>query len=364
MVRCILPSLLLQAFAEESLMQFEKSGELNVDRGKGQYVTMLHSAQDLSNSYKNLLQKIMTNGASDPVTGDTYVPPLTILEAVRTQFTGVETELTNQQNANQGILDTHEQSIQQCNNDMELAFTKADGVVARKAAMVAARVDHGTCRDFEDAAISEMEDECDTFKNQQRCDIGDQNWYAVSGEKGGYKNSLDEVIAQATTCRTKVGAVSHLAPKCDTKQGTFKSAFCGYESLLTSTCSGLDICYGLNTGNLAKADTSIRKLEEEQKTMFRMVQKVHCYLDALFKFANDGTKPVQSQIDACELLTPVDNSLDITYDAAAAKVPCVDDTRVKDELANDDYGPGTDDWYANELAAYETHGKLTGDSVC
>lgn len=340
-------------------MQFEKAGELNVDRGKGQYVSMLHSAQDLSNSYKNLLMKIMQNGPTDPVTGSTFVPPLEILDKVRDQFTGVEQELKTQQEQNQGILDTHEDSIRECNANMESAFTRADGVVARMGAMQAARNAHGTCRDSEDVAISEMEDECDKFKNLDRCDIGDQNWYAVTADKGAYRNSLDDVIAQGTTCRTKVGAVSSLAPQCDTKQDTFRSAFCEYEDLLTSTCADLDVCYSTNTGNKAKADTSIKKLEEEQKTMYRMVQKVHCYLNALFAFAKDGTAPVQSQIDGCELLTPSDTSLNIEYEDAAAKVSCADDARVKGEPATDDYGPGADDWYTNEMQDYETHGKLT-----
>lgn len=363
MVRCILP-FLATAFAEESLMQFEKAGELNVDLAKGQYSGMFHSAQDLTNSYKALLTKIMQNGATDPVTGETYVPPLTILDKVRSQFTDVEGQLEEQQRLNQGILDTHEQSIRDCNANMESAFTRGDGVVARMEAMQSARTAHGTCRDSEDVAISEMEDECDKFKNLDRCKIEDQNWYAVSNENGGYRNSLDDVIAQGTTCRTKVGVVSTLAPQCDTKQATFQTAFCKYEDLLTATCSALDNCYATNTGNKAKADSSIKKLEEEQKTMYRMVQKVHCYLDALFAFAKDGKNPVQAQIDACELLTPSDKTLDITYEVAADKVPCADDSRVKGEPATDDYGPGADDWYTNEMSDYELHGKLTPVEAC
>lgn len=367
MVRCILPTFLLGAFAEESLMQFEKAGELNLDRSKAHYAAMQHSAQSMAEAYQALLQDIVAAGSlSDPVTGKDYVPAEGVLDLVRAQFNGLETELKEQQETNQGILDTHEQTIRDCNTARANAFAGADGVVAKKNAMVSARNTHGDCRDAEDAAIETMETECKKFQDQDRCDIGDQNWYAVKDQAGDYRNSLDDVIAQATSCRTNVAAVTSKAATCDANQDTFKNAFCAYESALQQTCETLDSCYSVAKSNKDKADTSITKLEEEQKTIWRMIQKVHCYLDLLFNAAKKHTDgmPNQADINTCNAMVATDSAIDITYEAAEAQNLCADHPDVKDEPATDDYQPGTDDWYAGELQAYEKHGKLKDNSVC
>lgn len=367
MVRCILPTFLLGAIAEESLMQFEKAGELNLDRSKAHYAAMQHSAQSMAESYQKLLQDIVAAGSlTDPVTGKDYVPSEQVLDIVKQQFTGLETELKEQQEINQGILDTHEQTIRDCNTARANAFAGADGVVAKMNAMIAARNTHGDCRDAEDTAIDGMESECKKFQDLDRCDIGDQNWYAVSNDAANYRNSLDDVIAQATSCRTNVAAVTAKATECDANQDSFKNAFCAYESALEATCTELDNCYSVAKSNKDKADTSISKLEEEQKTIWRMIQKVHCYLNLLFDAAkkHDAGMPDQAKINACNAMTASDSAISINYEAAEAQNLCADHPDVKAEPATDDYQPGTDDWYGGELQQYEKHGKLKDNSVC
>lgn len=369
MVRSILPTLILGVAAEESLMQFEKSG--HSDSGASRTSAMQHSAQAMVDSYQKLLQDIVNAGSlKDPNTGSSYVPAKDVLDQVIGTFEGFESDLNNQKLANQGILDMHDQNVVDCNIAKDAAFNKAGtGVVALKSAMQKARGVHASCRNSEDDEIKTMEDDCDAFKKKTRCEpkeASDQNWYSNSAVKGEFANSLQDTIAQAKTCRGSVAAVSSRAPVCDENQASFEAAFCAYGAALEQTCQDLDTCYSQTTLDKAAADTSISKLEKEQKIIFRMVSKVRCFLDLLVKAAEDTSKmPKQSDIDGCtgiDYTGDANTELSITYDAAAAKSPCRDDSRVSDEPALD--LPGSQDWYAGELADYEKHGKLTAMDAC
>lgn len=299
------------------------------------------------------------------------------MNLVRQQFDGVESELINQQKLNQGILDSHDQNVKDCNVARATAFAGEDGVKALKETMQGARTTHGQCREQEDKDIESMETECGAFQEMQKCDIPDQNWYASStnSKAGDYKNSLQTVISQAKTCRTKVNKVSTQAAQCDADQDKFTAAFCAYEAKLTATCSELDTCYATAKANKAQADTSIAKLEEEQKTMWRMVQRVHCYLDLLFNVrSTQGTAqmPEQKDIDKCNALTGdelkrKDSEIDLAYEAADEKDLCETHEDNKDglfTLASPDYEPGTMAWYKGELERYEAHGKLKENTAC
>lgn len=359
-------------------MQFEKSSGLNVDHAHGSMAAMQQSAQEVTDAYKKLLQSIVSTGSiTDPVTGADYIPGAKILNTVRDQFTNLENELKNQQQINQGILDSHDKNVKDCNVARRTAFAGAGGVVALKEAMQGARTTHSTCRKEEDTDIESMESECGAFERQQKCDIADQNWYASSsmGQAGTFSNSLQAVIDQAVTCREKVGKVTTQAAQCDGNQDTFKGAFCAYEAKLTETCDALDSCYQTATEHKTQADTSIAKLEAEQKTMWRMVQRVHCYLDLLFKVNTDqgtATMPTQKEIDGCNAWTgddfkQGDDTIGLGYDKADAKEACLEHDDNSDDgfsLAGDDYKPGTSGWYNGELVAYEAHGKLKDNSQC
>lgn len=361
-------------------MQFEKAGELNIDRGASQIAIMQRTAEEATNAYSKLLNDIVTSGSlTDPVTGRPYVPTVTILDATRKEFDTLEDQLETQQETNQGILDKHVSSVRQCNTDRANAFAGDGGVVDLMTKMTAARDTHGTCRDNEDVAIGLMEAECDKFKGLKRCGIEDQNWYAVSDAKNGQDNSLDTVVSQAGICRKEVVNVTTYATQCDKDQDTFKAAFCAYEDKLVDTCATLDTCYAGAVKNHQKANFSISKLEEEQKTMYRMVKRVHCYLDLLFKAAKSegaaSAMPTATQIKACNDLVPTssaldDSALDIKKTDLDAKDACgFEDgakghTDLKGEKATDDYQPGTQKFYDEELEDYKKHGKLKDNTVC
>lgn len=96
---------------------------------------------------------------------------------------------------------------------------------------------------------------------------------------------------------------------------------------------------------------------------------MHCFLDLLFDAASKHTEgmPDQAKINACnnmDYTSVADSDLKINYEDAEAQSLCADHPDVKDEPATDDYQPGTPDWYAGELQAYERHGKLKADTAC
>jgi len=368
MVRCILPAFFLGASADESLMQFEKASELS--GGMTHTLAMQRSTQKMVDSYQKLVQDIVNAGSlKDPVTGRPYVPTQSILDNVRGEFNSIEDELKNQQSTNQGILDAHDATVKACNTARADAFAGADGVVAKMTAMQNARTTHRTCRNLEDQQIDSMETECGKFQNQDRCGPKqDQNWYHDNAQKGAFTSSLREIINQAKTCRTKVADVTATAATCDANQDTFMQAFCTYESALQATCTELDNCYSVAKENKDTADTSISKLEEEQKIMWRMVQKVHCFLDILFSAAAEERKvPQQADIDKCmamDYTSNADANLNLGYTNAETKDLCIDNPAVVNEPASDTFRPGAVDWENAELFDYAKHGKLKDVDAC
>lgn len=358
-------------------MQFEKSSGLNVDHGS--LSSMQQSAQSVMDAYKNLLQKIVAAGSiEDRVTGERYVPTKGILDTVKAQFTGLEGELREQHSTNQGILNQHTQIVANCNQARRDAFAGAGGVVALKTAMQGARTTHSACRTVEDTNIATMEGECDKFDKLQKCDIEDQDWYASSNLntlQPGFRNTLQSVIDQAKSCHTAVGVVSSKAAECDGNQADFEAAFCAYSQKLESTCNTHEGCYNAAVSSRNDANVSISKLEEEQQTMWRMVQRVHCYLDLLFKAADgeNSEMPDQAGIQACNDLATSDmqasaqSNIGINYVDAEAKDQCrdhPDNADDADSVAGPAYQPGMDAWYNGELQSQEAHGKLSTVGGC
>lgn len=388
-------------------MQFEKSSGLSVDHGH--ISTMQHSAQGVSDAYKHLLESMVKSGSkTDPATGTPWVPSKSILEIVRNQFISLEDDLKLQYQTNQHIMGNHTQFVKNCNQDRRDAFSAtAVGVKALKNTMQQARKDHTTCRYEEDDEIDDMEARCDEFKNSTRCEPGgdrsDQNWFA-SSNMSTYQpspwNTLRATIDRAKNCREEVLNVTETAQRCDGLQQAFEEAFCKYEKKLTDTCSTHTDCYSQAVSNKNQAEGTISELEREQKLMFRMIQRVHCYLDLLFKAEGAGGNgapemPGQSDITACnEILsnataatysnsdktTELDSVLTIDYGETEAKDKCyshddnADDAAVFDYESEDydleeRYRPGEDDWKKNEyedLSDLTEHGKINAvnSSTC
>lgn len=381
MVRITLPSVFLGALAEETLlMQFEKSGGLNVDHGA--INSMQQGAQGVLDAYQNLLQKIVASGSiEDTVTGERYVPPAAILDTVRTQFSDLEAELIAQKTANNGILKGHFEAVAQCNTVRREAFAGDGGVVKLKEAMQSARTTHSDCRTVENTKIVDMEASCTAFQNSDRCktnpDDYDQDWFASSSndQSGKSHHSLQEIISKAETCRTDVGTVNTKAVECDGAQDSFNSAFCAYESKLTLTCEAHASCYQSAVTHNNLANQSISKLEEEQMAMWRMVQRVHCYLNLLFNAVNKASvvMPSQAGIDACNAISTdvtqasADESIGITYHTVDDADLCLDNEENSDDgytLASPDYRPGQTSWRDAEILIWDKHGETSVPDAC
>lgn len=381
MVRITLPSIFLGALAEESLlMQFEKSSGLNVDHGAMN--SMQQGAQGVMDAYQNLLQKIVASGSiEDKVTGERYVPASGILDTVRSQFSNLEVDLVAQKNANNDILTSHFNAVAQCNTDRRNAFAGAGGVVKLKEAMQSARTTHSDCRGVENTNILAMEASCKAFQDSDRCktnpDDYDQDWFASSSndQSGKSHHSLQEIISKAETCRADVGTVNAKALECDGAQDSFNGAFCAYESKLTETCNTHASCYASAVAHNNLANQSISKLEEEQMTMWRMVQRVHCYLDLLFNTVKEESPamPTQPGIDACNAITTdvtqasADGNIGITYHTVDDADACLDNEENADDgytLASPTYRPGEQSWRDAEILIWDKHGETEVPDAC
>lgn len=365
MVRSMLATLIMGVVAEESLMQFEKASEYNVN-------SRFSSAQKAVDSYQKLLQKMVSSGSMiEPGTARRWLPNAAWLEDLKADWTRMETSLKEEQSKNQGILDTHEQAVKKCNSDRAAAFAGPEGVVAKMTAMQNARNTHSQCRDTEDGQIETMETDCGTFQTlSSECHADpdpDQNWFAGDAAASGSGKKLRAIIDQAKTCRSSVATVTATALQCDADQASFSTAFCAYESALTTACSALETCYTLTAQNKEQADNAIKVLERDQKILWRMVQKVHCFLDELIESAKTDTPPTQDTINTCnghDYTTDADDSISITYEAAEAKDECENNPAVSSERATPAFRPGQGDWFTTELASMSEHGKLDTVQAC
>lgn len=368
MVRSMVPVLIVKSVAENSLMQFEKASDLDVAHMQGASHTsrLLQSGRAMEDQWKGLLQQIVDSGSwTDPKTGKPWVPnKADILLPVQTAIDNMETELDGQKGMNDDIMRDHAKHIEKCNNDLEsdlsgIASTELSESRSKEGA-------HADCRSAEDTAISGMETKCEVFDglSKQSC-AKEQDWYAGYAEGDEGAGSLKEVVVAAQNCKGAVATTSAKAAECDGKQDEFKAAWCSYKTALDDTCTRYDDCYALSTGNYDQAKESITKLETEQKTIFRMLGRIRCYLNLLFQKANDGKDyvPTQSDITTCED-TPItnDDKLDVDFKSKAAEQKCKDDSRVKDEPVEN--APGSSDWFTAKFAGMTNHEKLNDNAVC
>lgn len=322
----------------------------------------------MEEQYKGLLQNIVSSGSlQDPKTGTPWLPSESILKVVDEQFKSIITELEGEHDDNQKILDDAHAAVVKCNTDKTTAFdTPETGVLAKQAASASARGTHKACRQQEDKDILDMETKCGVFEDlTQKC-TENQDWYVqYQDDKVAVEadNSLDQVVKAAVSCKAAIGTVNSRSATCDADQTNFVKAFCAYEKLLTNTCAAHDSCYNKQYGFLNTSTDSVKALEVEQKTIFRMVKKVDCYIGKLLK-AEVNMMPKQSDIQTCIDLVPDDSSLDIKYETVADKLLCMNNAKLGTDLASSSYKPGKTTWYNTEMAGLTDHNKLNDNVQC
>merc|ERR1719230_1692868 len=137
-----------------------------------------------------------------------------------------------------------------------------------------------------------MEAVCKRFDDMEKCNH-EQNWFAAVAEGKSGDGTLQQAIDFAVECKTEIGTTTTRAQACDTAQDDFVKAFCAYKSELDTACSTHTTCYDTNSDNWNMAESTIKKLEAEQKIIFRMLGRIRCYLKLLFRKAEGGATPTQ-----------------------------------------------------------------------
>lgn len=346
-------------------MQFEKAAEFDVARSQASSRTksLQKSTQEMEDQYKNILMQIAKSGSwKDPATGNPWVPEKKFLDPVKDVLQDMENELTEQQELNTGIMGNHTQSIINCNSARDALLTGE--VTNLKNAMTGARSTHSTCRSNEDSTIADMESQCTTFDDIVKCDH-DYDWFAAIADDNGDSGagSLSATIGQAGRCRNGIAATSRKAAECDRNQDDFRSAWCDYQAKLKETCDSHDTCYNGATDNWNLAESTILQLEKEQKTIFRMLGRIRCYLNLLFGASDKTTPPSNDDIATCQSTSVTDTPLDVTYGVKAQRGLCYEADAVKSENTTWS-SPGEDEWYNKEFGTMTLHDKLQGNSEC
>lgn len=338
-------------------MQFEKASDLDFAHAQGASRTnrMQQNTQALENQWKSILQQVVDSASWDnPATGNPWVPnEKDMLEPVDDAISATELELEGQKDLNTYIMGNHSQEIVNCNSVRDAAL--AGAVTTAKNAMTAARTKHGDCRDEEDDAIDKMEQKCKAFDDLKKCGH-EQDWFAAYAENQKGDGTLAAVVSAAATCKSEIAAVKDKAQHSDEDQTDFTTAFCNYKGELDETCSAHDDCYNTQTGNWDQAQKSINQLETEQKTIYRMLGRIRCYLSLLFDKSKNVATPTQADIVNCQNTAISDDVLTVAYGSKADRGQCYDAPAVSDESVTN--APGSDAWYDGEFATMKTHNKL------
>lgn len=357
--------------SDSALMQTQSQSDHILDAlhtGSGRVKKMQENTQAMESQYKALLQNIVdAKSLDDPATGKPFLPADNFFEVVDEQFRQLLEELTEERDANQGLLRQAHDNVALCNSQME---TDIGGVASNEqSTMTSARSTHSSCRGVENGNIEDMESECGKFDQLSSKCSDNQDWY-VGG--GGGSNTLQAVIAQADKCKDAVTTVSDKSDECDTAQNTFKSAYCAYTSRVVAVCTEHNGCYRREVSNLGVTRGSVEDLEKEQKIIYKMVKKVQCYVGKL-RDAEKNNMPEQKDITYCSGLDPDDSSLNIDYKQPDPQSACMENhdlmtttwnSQLNGETPSPGYKPAVGSWYSTEFGHLTTHNSLNDDCAC
>jgi hypothetical protein len=388
MVRTLIISTLGSALASESgvLMQSQSNADgtlamlgMNdqfagvMQSGSGRVQKMQKNMQAMEDQYKSLIQDIISSKSlNDPATGTPWIPAQDFLVTIETQFDTLKKELNNEADDNRGLLADAHAAIAQCNTDRNTAFhAPTTGTLAIQAHMQASRGVHSTCRGTEDAQIADMESKCQAFDALGAKCHDNQDWYAQYNKADitvttpdSPDNTLREVVEKATACKGAVDTVTDTSATCDENQHTFRNDFCAFARNMDSVCNAHTGCYDGQMQNLLVTRKSVHALEVEQKTIFRMIGKVECYLDVLLNA--DNKMPEESDITTCSGATIDDSVLTIVPTDPVAKDQCLQHTDLAGDEGSRTHRPGVGSWYTDEMVTtgLDAHSKLNSDEAC
>lgn len=309
--------------------------------------------------YKAMAHAII-NKQIDPKTGNPYTAPRgkDMWTTVEEQFDVLLLQLDEEKKTNEALIVTANQKVKDCNTARDGAYSAAGtGVDALLTKQQNARVAHTACRNSENGKIEERKDSCGRFVGQKLCEAHENKYdYFTKSTYGDYQSvpeALLKAVREAKECKSELAAEVSQSATCDGLQDVFEFAFCQYDMKLTDTCTTLDTCYDQATTDRAQVVASVTELEKNQKVVYRMVQKVICYVN---KMKSNFKTLTTEMIESCEQTSHADAAdarLTVDKPAAVAKKPCD-----KSLLA---WGaPGDASWKAHEYSAKnftEHHGE-------
>lgn len=380
MVRSIVAILLSRGMASESgvLMQSQSNNEgslalAETSRGSVRVEKMKMNSKAMEEQYKSLLQQVVdARSLQDPATGKPYLPNKGFLDIVEQQFALMRAELVREKELNEEKLNEDHASIARCNSARSNAFP---AILSLQGTMQTDRGAHSSCRGSEDTEIADMETKCTTFDAiQDKCDIQNegvnQDWYAQFHDNDD--NPLKTIVGAATACHQGVETIKVRAKNCDDAQDDFRASYCAYANELQSVCFTHKDCYLREKKALAQETAQVKVLERDGKAIYRTIEKIKCYVDALLA-AQVGSMPTQSTVNGCNGKVIDDSSLTIVYREPDEMDNCGGGSSAphkdlggdaRDTSASASYRPGKGNWYDAEMVGLTDHEKLNDDDTC
>lgn len=332
------------------------------------------TTQRMEAEYKAMAVAII-NKEVDPRTGNPYTEMHDdkVFSTVRSQFELIEDQLKQEKATNQGLINQANHQVALCNKVRNDTFTvgsdNVPSVETLKSAVDAKRLAHSQCRGSENIKINERKDSCGRFVGQALCKAHEEAGYKYFTSGNDTSNSLqhqgvdpnlhtdyvnvpDAILNAVRTgreCRDELKEENKTAYECDQAQDEFELAFCLYGERVISACRNLDQCYKDKTDERAQVGRAILGLQTEQKIVFRMIQKVKCYVD---KIENNFKTLKDEMIKACEVedyVAVADGNLTLDYTVPENKEDCLWNTG--DVLLPNGLPGDTDHWSKAEYAA-------------
>lgn len=308
----------------------------------------------MESEYKAMAEA-MIKKQFDPATGNPYSDAHNkdIWTTVNEQFNVLLWQLDEEKATNTQLIVSATKRVNDCNDARNAAFDEpVTGVKARLKALQDTRDLHKTCRGEENTKIAKRGQSCGEFVAKNLCDAHENRYQYFAKTGNDVPTEVLEAVASAQVCKTDLAAEVLKSQSCDVKQRTFETAFCQYGEKLTDTCTELDVCRERTVRERDQVVAGVSELEANQKIVYRMVQKVKCYVEAMRGKFKTLT---QADIQKCEdenHTTGADNALTVEKKTPQPKQPC--------SLAVLDNGlPGAASWVTAEYDGLEDHHEQT-----
>lgn len=304
----------------------------------------------MESEYKAMAEA-MIKKQFDPATGNPYADAHNkdIWTTVDEQFNVLLWQLDEEKATNTQLIQGATKRVNDCNDARNAAFDEPQtGVKARLKALEDTRNLHRVCRGQENTAIAKRGESCGQFVAKNLCDAHENRYQYFAKTGNDVPTEVLEAVASAKVCRSDLAAEVAKSASCDVAQRTFETAFCQYGEKLTDTCTELDVCRERTVRERDAVVAGVSELEANQKIVYRMVQKVKCYVTAMRgKFKTLTQRDIQNCEDENHT-AGADNALSVPKVPPQPKAPC--------SLAVLDNGlPGAGSWVTAEYTGLTAH---------